>query len=323
MTIATPFSIAVCCLATLTTLTLAPVAAADTTLAPDAVADEVTALDGTIVWISGTFGDQVLMQRSPAGIIARVRGAPHAKAYRTIDLGHDRKNRLVLTYERCKTASSCKPFLDNLKGTRSSYKHLTIKRCEVATAPAVWRARLAYGLLCRKPNHQRDDARSGLYVRNGTQSPRRMRMPKDAKKFGVTGISSVDMRGTRVAAIASDIYEYAFTEQVDETGLRSVFSAASEGDSDEHTTGLALGAGGAMWALTDAEHAGDPNQARILRVAGTCYDLEALVNPAGPDQENGYLATDLAVDGATLYLVVPGTGIVQHPFAPQGACTPL
>lgn len=293
------------------------------TVAPDPVADEVTALDGTIVWVSGKFGEQVLMQRSPTGVITRVKGAPHAKAYRTIDLGHDRKNRLVLTYQRCKTASSCKAILDNLKGTRSSYKHLTLKRCSLTTSPAAWRTRLAYGLQCRKPNKQIDDARSGLYVRNGAKTPRRMRLPTDATKFGVTNISSVDLRGTRVAAVAADVYEYSFTESVDRTGLRSIFGAASEGDSDEHTTGLALGSGGVMWALVDSEHVGDPNRARIFRVAATCYDLEELVNPAGPDQETGFLATDLAVDGSTLYLVVPDTGVVLHPFTPQGACSPL
>jgi hypothetical protein len=319
--IKTPLTIATCLIALLTASATA--AAADTTVAPDPVADEVTALDGTIVWVSGKFGDQIVMQRSPAGVIAQVKGAPHAKAYRTIDLGHDSKNRLVLTYERCSTASHCKPFLDNLKGKRATYKHLTLKRCEIATAPAVWRTRLAYGLECRKPNKQIDDARSGLYVKTGAKSPRRMRLPHDAKKFGVTNISSVDLRGTRVAAVAADVYEYSFTEKVDRTGLRSIFGAASEGDSDEHTTGLALSSGGVMWALVDAEHVGDPNQARIFRVGATCYDLQELVNPAGPDQETGFLATDLAVDGSTLYLVVPGTGVVLHPFVAQGACTPL
>ena len=71
----------------------------------------------------------------------------------------------------------------------------------------------------------------------------------------------------------------------------------------------------------DAEHVGDPNQAVIFRQAGPCLEYETIANPAGPDQESGFRATSLAVDGATLYLVVPGTGIVTHAFTPQRPCS--
>jgi len=298
-------------------------AAADTLVAADPAVDRVAALDGVLVWSSGTFGDQVLMQRSNSGVIARVRGAPRAALYSTIDLGRDRKNRLVLTYLRC-TKSSCTAIMDNLRGRRSSFRHLTLKRCSLATAPAVWRTRLAYGLSCRKPNKQADDKRTGLYVKTGSGTPRRMRLPRKAAKSGARSISgAVDLRATRVAAVAADIAEYAFTETVARRGLRSILVALSEGDSNEHATGLALGSSGVMWTLTDAEHAGDPNRAIIFKVSGSCYQSEALINPAGPKQEEGYLASDLAVDRTTLYLVVPGTGIVIHSFAPEGACTPL
>jgi len=296
--------------------------AADVLIAPDPAADEVTALDKTVVWVSGKFGNQVLMQRSPSGVIARVTGAPGAASYRTIDLDHDRKGRLVLTYQRCSN-SSCKTFLDNLSGTRASYRHLTLTRCSLTTAPAVWRTRLAYGLMCRKPNKQIDDKRSGLYVKTGTASPKRLRSPQEAVKFGISNISAVDLRGTRVAAIVADVYEYAFTQSVRGTGLHSLRVASSEGDSGAHATGLALGGRGVMWALTDAEHAGDPNQAIIWSVPISCREIERLINPAGPNQADGFLATDLAVDGSRLYLVVPGTGIVTHTFAPEGACVPL
>ena len=75
-----------------------------------------------------------------------------------------------------------------------------------------------------------------------------------------------------------------------------------------------------MWALTDAEHAGDPNESVIFRTAGACTQDERLITPAGPDQESSFLASDLAVSGKTLYLVVPGTGIVAHGFVPERAC---
>jgi hypothetical protein len=107
------------------------------------------------------------------------------------------------------------------------------------------------------------------------------------------------------------------------TGQESFLAAASEGDSDEHARGLALGAGGTLWTLVDSEHVGDPNRAIIHRVAKGCHDYETLVNPTGPDQETGYRATDLAVDGRTFYLVVPQAGIVSHEFTPEGTCSAL
>jgi hypothetical protein len=271
--------------------------AADTTVAADPDAQEVAAMGGKVVWVSGTSGHEVLKG---------VPSPPEAKAYNSIDLGRDAKGKLVLTYLRCRTFSHCTAFRDDLAGHRKAFKGLAPHGCALSTAPAVWGKRLAYGLGCRKTS------RSGLYV-----DGRRLPLPKDAVNYGADEITSVDLRGTRVAAVAADIYEYAFSETVAGKRRRSIFSAASEGDSDEHTRGLSLGAGGALWALTDAEHAGDPNEAVIFRATAASVQHEALTTPAGPDQESSYRATDLAVDGTVLYLVVPGTGIVVHDFAPS------
>ena len=43
----------------------ATASAADTLVVPDPAAQQITALDGTVVWVSGKFGHQKLMQRSP------------------------------------------------------------------------------------------------------------------------------------------------------------------------------------------------------------------------------------------------------------------
>jgi hypothetical protein len=297
-------------------------AAADTLVAPDPAADQITALDDTVVWVSGKFGNQTLMQRNASGVIARVKGAPAAKDYRSIDLGHDSKNRLVLTYQRC-SSSACKTLTDNLKGERASFKHLTLRRCTLTTAPARWGDRTAYGQLCRKTNKQIDENRSGLYVKNASGTIKRLRRPKDAKKFHINDITSVDIRGTTVAAIIGEVYEYAFAQRTNGKSFRFIFAAASEGDSDQSARGLALGSGGVMWALTTAAHAGDPNRAIIFRVTDQCYSSASLINPPGPDAENGYLATDIAVDGSTVYLAVPGTGIVTHEFIFTDVCNPV
>ncbi len=54
----------------------ATASAADTLVVPDPAAEQITALDGTVAWVSGTFGHQKLMQRTPDGTIAAVQGAP-------------------------------------------------------------------------------------------------------------------------------------------------------------------------------------------------------------------------------------------------------
>jgi len=284
------------------TAALAPAARADDQLTTaDPAAQAVTALDGKVVWVSSTAGSQTL---------EGVQVAPKpAKAYRSIDLGRDASGKLVLTYLRCRTFSHCTAYRDDMKGHRKVFKGLAKPGCALSTAPSVWGKHLAYGLGCRK------QGRSGVYV-----DGRRLPLPKDAKKYGVDEITSVDLRGNRVAAIASDIYEYAFVQTLAGKQRRSFMAAASEGDSDQHALGLALGTGNRLWALTDAEHAGDPNQAVIYRQTGSCLEYETLANPPGPDQETGYRASDLAVDGDTLYLVVPGTGIVTHTFTPVRAC---
>jgi hypothetical protein len=157
-------------------------------------------------------------------------------------------------------------------------------------------------------------------VKTTTGAPRRLPLPADAVRFGADFVKAVDLRGTRVAAVAADIYEYAFSQTVAGRERRSFLAAASEGESDAHARGVSLGAGGTLWTLVDAEHVGDPNRAIIFRQAGSCLEYETLVTPQGPDHETAFRATGMAVDGETLYLVVPGTGIVTHSFVPQRPC---
>jgi hypothetical protein len=297
-------------------------ASADTTVVADPTASQPTTLGGTLVWVSSSAGGQVLMQRTPAGI-ARVPGAPRAAFYRSVDLGRDADGDLVLTYRRCRTAASCSTLRDDLHGHRTPVRGLEPSGCALSTAPALWGTRAAYGLACfKRSGGQRvaDDARSGLYVRAAGRAPRRLPLPKDAVRFGISDIERVDLRGTRVAAVAADIYSYVFSQTVGGNQRHSFLAAASEGDSDEHVVGLALGTRTTAWSLTDAEHAGDPNLAIVNRLRGACRDWEQLANPAGPDQETGYRAVALAADGGRLYLVVPGVGFVRHQYAPQHPC---
>ena len=89
-------------------------------------------------------------------------------------------------------------------------------------------------------------------------------------------VSSIDLRGDRVAAVLSDVYSYAYSARVDGSGLRSMRVASSEGESDEHAVGLALGAGDALWSLTTSLHVGDPLQTVINRRRGRCRAIQVL-----------------------------------------------
>ena len=302
------------------TLGAAP-AAADTVIVPGAEAQRMTALDRTVVWTAGKFPSQTLMRRSPDGTVGPVKGAPVA-VYRSIDLGRDAHNELVLTYVRCAGTKDCKAISDDLDGHRVSFKRLAPPRCELTAAPARWRERIAYGLSCNNrsgTSQVHDRARSGLFVRKGAGPARRLRLPKDAVRFNMDRVSWVDLRGTTVGAAVTDVYSYAFAQTVNGSNLRSTFAAASEGESDEHVAGLSLGAAGALWTLVDAVHTGDPTEARISRLtSGTCADTERL--PSAPGEFERYRAEAMAVDGSTVYIAVPGAGIAVHSFTPTFVC---
>src|SRR3954465_11114037 len=159
------------CLLALTAAALlacAAPAAADTTIA---------ALDGTVVWVSGEPGSQMLMQRAD-GVTAPVAGAPAAQGYRSVDLGHDAHGGLVLTYRRCSTFSRCVARRDDLHGHRASFRGLVSRGCVLSSGVAGGGNGVAYGLECR------DARRTGLYV-SGRHLPR----PRDAVRFGVRQIT--------------------------------------------------------------------------------------------------------------------------------------
>jgi hypothetical protein len=308
-------------LAVLAAASTAPAAGAATTVVADPAAQAVTALDGTLVWISGAVGSQTLMQHDAAGD-RPVNGAPRTYSYRSIDLGRDRAGKLVLTYVRCSRASACAVRRDDLLGHRASFKGLEPARCALTTAPALWRTAAAFGLLCRKSGSRAfDAARSGLYVKVDGRPVRRLSLPRAATQAGATSVTHVDLRGSRVAAVAADVYAFAFTETTSATAMQSARVATSEGDGDERVAGLALGTTSTLWTLTDSSYGGDANSARISRLTNGCLTWQTLTNSSGPAEADGYPATALTADGPTLYLVVAGTGIVAHEFTPQVSCT--
>ncbi len=289
----------------------ASASAADTIVAPDSAAKQVSALDGTLVWVTGEFGHQKLMQRTPDGMVSAVKGAPESRSYPSIDLGRDVNGKLLLTYKRCDTARSCKVLWNDLDGRRATFRNLTLRGCTLSTAPSQWRTNVAYGLFCTR-NAKADNVRSGLYVKGRGKAPRRLPLPKDAIKAGARSIDDVDLRASRVAALAADISEYAFSQSLTGRDMWTLLAASSEGDSSADARGVALGTGGAQWTLTDAEHLDDPKESIIFRLVGKCLRRENIQTPSSAN----YAATDLAVDGSTLYLIVPGVGIVTHEFTP-------
>jgi hypothetical protein len=302
---------------------LAPATASAGTVVPDPAARQLTALGGTLVWVSGEGPGQKLMQRGADGAVAPVAGSGDAAFYRSADLGRDAQNRLVLTYARCTTASRCTYVRDDLAGHRSAIKGLAPKRCAVSSTPAVWGSRIAYGLSCFKRSGGKrisDWARTGLYVKARGKAPRRLSTPAEARRAGARSVSDVDLRGSRVAAIYEDIYEFAVVQSVGGKGRTTVRSATTEGDGEQSTAGLTIGTGEVrLWFLTRSSYAGDPAQSVIHRVRAGCHDWQVLTAPSAMDSFD-YPYADLTADAGTLYAVDPGTGLVTHAFQPQFGC---
>jgi hypothetical protein len=307
-------------LAALAAACAAPAANAATTVVADPAAQDATALGGTIVRVSGAPGAQTLVQHDASGD-RPVAGAPRAYAYRSIDLGRDRAGALVLTYVRCATPSACVVRRDDLHGRRASLRGLALTRCTLTTAPALWRTVTAYGLSCRRRGSNTvDAARSGVYVKIAGRAPRRLPLPRAAAQAGATSITHIDARGDRVAAVAADVYAYAFSQTTGGRGMRFFRAATSEGDGDERVTAMALGTTDTLWTLTASSHAGDPNAARITRLAGGCHTWQTIPGAPADAGTDRYPATGLAADGSSLLLVVPGTGVARNVYAPQVGC---
>jgi hypothetical protein len=293
------------------------VAAADTTIATDPGVSsspgrgQMAALDGTIVWVSGDYPTEVLMQHTDAGS-ARVAGAPQALAYHSLDLGHDARGRLVLTYQRCASPTDCRTLRDDLHGHREGITGLTRPRCSLSAAPAIWGRRTAYGLYCHKPRSDAvDEARSGLYVKTGSGTPRHLPRPRKAIRYHAATMTSVDLSGSRVSAVATGGYEYAFSETVTGRGLHSFLSVSGEQDGGEFTTAAVRGEGDSTLAMVEGPLQG-LDEAIVFRLSGGCLESESVVDPEG----SGHPPSALAVDGPTLYLAVAGVGIVRHAFSP-------
>lgn len=306
-------------LLTLATLAAAPAPVlADTVIAPGVKTDELAALDGTVVWISGESPNLTLMRRSPDGVIAPVKAAPTG-AYASMDLGRSSAGRLVLTYQRCGRASTaCRHYSDDLAGHHVAFKRLAPKGCKEGR-PARWGSRTAYELTCSG----RGSRRSGLFVRTGGGAPTRLSLPKGVSR---NNPYDVDLRGARVSARASinapsggDEQDVLFSQTVNARSLRSLDVITSEGLSTSVVERPQLGAGGALWTLVKTEFDADPPKATLERLsADGCPSEETLpASPVGDD----FGADKMAVDGDTIYLYVPGTGIVSHEFAPDVPCS--
>jgi hypothetical protein len=295
-------------------------AASDTARISEVGAQFMTALDGAIVKITGAGPNHTLTLRKPDGTVGPVPGAP-ARPYRSVDLGHDASGNLVLTYIRCDDGTHCNAYSDDLHGNRASFQALTPARCDLTSAPARWGNRTAYGLLCDKltgpPNHY-DASRSGLFVRTGSGTPKRLLAPSGTARW----VNRVDLRGTIVGAVAPDNESRAFTQTVDATQLHSMKITDNQGESDDWwTMSMALGSGGRLWTLVvDSEEFGDDVRQLISRLGpGTC-DVESIAVPVDPNtHQAAFPLGAMAVDANTLYVDTSG-GISTRAFTPAAAC---
>jgi hypothetical protein len=301
----------------LVAVTAAGAHAADTLVVADPTVERVAALDTTIVWVSGKRGSQILMSHTGSGD-APVSGAPPAFAYPSIDLGHDPSGNLILTYEVCEP-TSCAAFHDDLAGHHGAYTRLAGKGCSLASAPAVWGTRIAYGRDCLDRDGIRDPGRSGLYVLQRSRRARRLPLPALARR-NLASIEAVDLRGGRVAAVVQlspATEEISFSETVAGRHRYRGPTAARSTDIQSSLARLTLGPAGALWTLIN----GFPGPNVISRTTTACTQSEELPVPLSDPPGSLDAASDMAIDGATMYLAVPGTGIVTHDFEPGRRCT--
>lgn len=294
--------------------------AADTAHRSEVGAQSLTALDGTVVQITGTGSSARLMKRTPDGTVSPVVGAPQA-IYRSVDLGRDAAGRLVLTYIRCSDFMSCRAYIDDLAGRRVSFKQLAPKHCRLTTAPARWGSRVAYGLTCRKlhgPPHVFDPIRSGLFVRKGDGAPKRLRIPADA----VNHVNRVDLRKTIVGAVSQGNRSYAFSQTVNATQMRSMRITNKDELEAFQIVGMSLGAHGRLWTLVIASHFEAETVRQVISRRGTTVCEERRYLSVSPDFGPVTLvnrASSIAVDDHTVHLAT-AAGVVTHQFSPTSAC---
>lgn len=295
-------------------------AASDTARINDVGPQFMTALDGKVVKITGAGPNHTLTLRQPDGTLGPVPGAP-SRPYRSVDLGHDASGNLVLTYIRCDDGVHCKAYVDDLAGNRRSFQSLTPTRCELSSAPSRWGSRTAYGLLCDKPTgppNVFDASRSGLFVRTGSGTPKRLRAPAGTTRW----VNRVDLRGTIVGAVAPSNESRAFTQTVDATQLRSMKITDNQGETDDwQTMGMALGSGARLWTLVvESQEEGDDVTQRISRLGPGSCEVEAFPVAVDPiTREPAIPFGALAVDANTLY-VDTSNGIATRAFTPAAAC---
>ena len=295
-------------------------AAPDTARISDVGAQSMTALDGKVVTITGAAPNHSLKLRQPNGTVVSVL-AP-VGTYRSVDLGHDASGNLILTYIRCDIGSpSCNAYVDDLAGHRTAFQALTPARCRLSSAPSRWGNRTAFGLLCDKlsgPPNVFDASRSGLFVRTGSGTPKRLRAPSGTARR----VDRVDLRGTIVGAVAPSNESRAFTQTVDATNLRSMQITDNQGETDSWTTlSMALGSGERLWTLVvESQEEGADVTQRISRLGpGTCQveRIPVLVDPNTNQPVIPFAA--LAVDANTLW-VESASGIATRAFAPGSPC---
>lgn len=130
--------------------------AADTVIAQDTQIRSVYALGGDLVYSRGVKPPSRVWMRRVDGKLTRARGIPGGAFGGAI--GRDAKGRKVLTF-----TVSAKWFVYDLARDRARRVRGLPARC-VTTWLSVWRRSIAYSAVCK------DDAKSGLFVRQGTET---------------------------------------------------------------------------------------------------------------------------------------------------------
>ena len=266
----------------------------------DATAEDVDALHGVVVWHRNRGGRRMLMRRI-AGRTSRVPGVPSSPAPINLDLGIDRRGRVVATYVRCRSLGGrCSgPFVVDVRRGGERRLRLPVPRgCSTPKVSSMWRTRVAYTLICPHNDHD------GVHVaRAGTAR----------RVLPLTGGVEVDLGPRLLLANSQDsVWIASVAGRPCRRRLAPPDDPPGVAYRDAH-----LASGRAWWLHEVVEDFGGGD----VLLAGAAIGTDCVVAAIERLRDLGMLifepwSEDFGLDGKTLYVVREfGTGAVSVPLA--------
>jgi hypothetical protein len=273
----------------------------------------VSALRGVVVWEGRRGGRSVLMRRvnGRSSRIPGVRSAPLPPdliipgSFRNVDLGLDRRDRVVAVYQRCGfSARTCRgPFVVNVRSGGERRLALDVPTgcgrsfSERPFSVSVWRDRVAYAWNCGRGRS------GGVYVARDGHSRRLMALPP-AARWGI-----VDLAG-RLLAGATDDGIWVASGTV--PGCRTVVASLPR---NVDNVGVVAQRRGVWWGFSTAgDFGGNINDFASVTVGSRCAVIARQALSFDAFGELNSFTGTFAIDGSTLYVADAEAGVRAGPL---------